>query len=143
MALVIDLGCGTGRFSKLMAAHSVSKWIGVSRDAGYRRRLGEPLKIRLRADSFLARLSDDDCQQGMAALRTPGNAINQDDAVIEEIDWFVFTLQDEQARSSPDVQLRIAGFRDGDAAEAVELALASSISFSDYRNAPQAACTLA
>ena len=70
MALVIDLGCGTGRFSKLMAAHSVSKWIGVSRDAGYRRRLGEPLKIPLRADSFLARLSDDDFQQGMAALRT-------------------------------------------------------------------------
>ena len=26
----------------------------------------------------------------MAAFRTPGNAINQDDAVIEEIDWFVF-----------------------------------------------------
>jgi hypothetical protein len=45
MALVIDLGCGTGRVSELMAAHSVSKWIGVSRDAGYRRRLGEPLKI--------------------------------------------------------------------------------------------------
>jgi hypothetical protein len=44
----------------------------------------------LRADSFLARLSDDDFQQGMAALRTPGNAINQNDAVTEEIDWFVF-----------------------------------------------------
>jgi len=48
-------------------------------------------KSALRADSFLARLSDDDFQQGMTALRTPGDAINQDDAVTEEIDWFVFT----------------------------------------------------
>jgi len=47
-------------------------------------------KSALRADSFLARLSDDDFQQGMAALRTPGDAINQNDAVTEEIDWFVF-----------------------------------------------------
>jgi hypothetical protein len=46
-------------------------------------------KSALRADSFLARLSDDDFQ-GMAALRTPGDAINQNDAVTEEIDWFVF-----------------------------------------------------
>jgi hypothetical protein len=49
-------------------------------------------KSALRADSFLARLSDHDFQQGMAALRTPGDAINQHDAVTEEIDWFVFTL---------------------------------------------------
>jgi len=48
-------------------------------------------KSAFRADSFLARLSDDDFQQGMAALQTPGDAINQDDAVTEEIDWFVFT----------------------------------------------------
>jgi hypothetical protein len=47
-------------------------------------------KSALRADSFLARLSDDDFLQGMAALRTPSDAINQDDAVTEEIDWFVF-----------------------------------------------------
>jgi hypothetical protein len=45
----------------------------------------------LRADSFLARLSDDDFQRGMAALRRPGEAISQNDAVTEEIDWFVFT----------------------------------------------------
>jgi SAM-dependent methyltransferase len=48
-------------------------------------------KSALRADSFLARLSDDEFQRGMAALRTRGDAINQDDAVTEEIDWFVFT----------------------------------------------------
>src|SRR5438132_4358549 len=48
-------------------------------------------KSALRADSFLARLSDDDFQQGMAALRSPGEGIDQDDAVTEEIDWFVFT----------------------------------------------------
>jgi hypothetical protein len=39
----------------------------------------------------LARLSDDDFQQGMAALRAHGDEIDQDDAVTEEIDWFVFT----------------------------------------------------
>jgi hypothetical protein len=32
--------------------------------------------------------SENDFQQGMAALRTPGDAINQNDAVTEEIDWF-------------------------------------------------------
>jgi hypothetical protein len=47
-------------------------------------------KPALRVDSFLARLSDDEFRQGMAALRTPGDAINQNDAVTEEIDWFVF-----------------------------------------------------
>jgi len=46
-------------------------------------------KSVLRADSFLARLSDDDFQQGMVALRTPGDATNQNAAVTEEIDWFV------------------------------------------------------
>jgi hypothetical protein len=47
-------------------------------------------KSALRADSFLARLSDQDFEQGMAALRSPGNEIDQDDPVTEEIDWFVF-----------------------------------------------------
>jgi len=36
-------------------------------------------------------LSDAEFQQGMAALRTPGDVINQDDAGTKEIDWFVFT----------------------------------------------------
>ena len=44
----------------------------------------------LRADSFLARLPDEDFDQGMAALRTHGDAIDQNDAVTEEIDWYVF-----------------------------------------------------
>jgi hypothetical protein len=48
-------------------------------------------KSALRADSFLARLSNDDFQRGMAAFRTHGDAIDQNDAVTEEIDWFVFT----------------------------------------------------
>jgi ubiquinone/menaquinone biosynthesis C-methylase UbiE len=47
-------------------------------------------KSALRADSFLARLSDRDFEQGMAALRSQGDAINPDDAITEEIDWFVF-----------------------------------------------------
>ena len=47
-------------------------------------------KSALRADPFLARLSADDFRQGMAALRTHGDAIDPNDAVTEEIDWFVF-----------------------------------------------------
>jgi hypothetical protein len=45
-------------------------------------------KSALRADSFLARLSDAEFDQGMAALRAN---INSAEAVTEEIDWFVFT----------------------------------------------------
>jgi hypothetical protein len=48
-------------------------------------------KSALRADSFLARLSDHDFLQGMNSLQNPGDAIKQEDAVTEEIDWFVFT----------------------------------------------------
>jgi ubiquinone/menaquinone biosynthesis C-methylase UbiE len=50
-------------------------------------------KSALRADSFLARLSDGEFQRGMAALRTHGDVIDQNDAVTEGIDWFVFTRQ--------------------------------------------------
>jgi SAM-dependent methyltransferase len=48
-------------------------------------------KSALRADSFLARLSDTEFDQGMAALRAHGANINPPEAVTEEIDWFVFT----------------------------------------------------
>ena len=48
-------------------------------------------KSGLRAASVPARLSDKDFEQGMAALRNHGDAIYQNDAVTEEIDWFVFT----------------------------------------------------
>jgi ubiquinone/menaquinone biosynthesis C-methylase UbiE len=44
----------------------------------------------LRADSFLARLSDEDFHRGMAALRDPDDSIDRETAVTEEIDWFVF-----------------------------------------------------
>jgi SAM-dependent methyltransferase len=47
-------------------------------------------KSALRADSFLARLADEDFERGMAALRTPGGPIEPTDAVTEEIDWSVF-----------------------------------------------------
>jgi hypothetical protein len=47
-------------------------------------------KSALRADSFLARLSNEDFDEGMTALRTYGDMISQDDGVTEEIDWFVF-----------------------------------------------------
>jgi SAM-dependent methyltransferase len=47
-------------------------------------------KTALRADSFLARLSDRDFEQGMAALRSPSATIDQNDPVTEEIGWFVF-----------------------------------------------------
>jgi ubiquinone/menaquinone biosynthesis C-methylase UbiE len=47
-------------------------------------------KSALRADSFLARLSNDEFEQGMAALRAHGEGIDQKAAVTEEIGWFVF-----------------------------------------------------
>jgi len=50
-------------------------------------------KSALRADSFLARLSDEEFQQGMAAMRSAGNRIDQNEPVAEEIDWFVFRRQ--------------------------------------------------
>jgi ubiquinone/menaquinone biosynthesis C-methylase UbiE len=49
-------------------------------------------KSALRADSFLARLSDDDFRQGMAALRTHGAEFDGNDVVTEEVDWFVFSV---------------------------------------------------
>jgi hypothetical protein len=48
-------------------------------------------KSALRADSFLARLSDTAFDEGMAALRAHRADINPAEAVTEEIDWFVFT----------------------------------------------------
>jgi hypothetical protein len=57
-------------------------------------------KSALRADSFLARLSDAEFDQGMAALRAHGANINPAEAITEEIDWFVFT----NARSRRDQQ---------------------------------------
>jgi SAM-dependent methyltransferase len=47
-------------------------------------------KSALRADSSLARLSDTVFDQGMAALRAHCADLNPAEAVIEEIDWFVF-----------------------------------------------------
>jgi ubiquinone/menaquinone biosynthesis C-methylase UbiE len=50
-------------------------------------------KSSLRADSLLARLSNEDFGAGMAALRAHAAEINPEDTVTEEIDWFVFTKQ--------------------------------------------------
>jgi len=47
-------------------------------------------KSALRADSFLARLSDEDFQHGMAALRSHGQKIDPNMPVSEEIGWFLF-----------------------------------------------------
>ncbi len=49
-------------------------------------------KSALRADSFLARLPDADFHEGMAGLRTHGAEIDPNDAVTEEVDWFVFVM---------------------------------------------------
>jgi ubiquinone/menaquinone biosynthesis C-methylase UbiE len=48
-------------------------------------------KSALRADSFLARLSDTEFDRGMAAVHAHLANINPNEAVTEEIDWFVFT----------------------------------------------------
>jgi ubiquinone/menaquinone biosynthesis C-methylase UbiE len=50
-------------------------------------------KSALRADSFLARLSIDDFDEGMAELCAHASDVNIHEAVTEEIDWFVFTKQ--------------------------------------------------
>ena len=60
-------------------------------------------KSALRADSFLTRLSEYDFRQGMVALRTHGDAIDQNDAVTEEIDWFVFKRPN--GREAPVLQI--------------------------------------
>jgi hypothetical protein len=54
-------------------------------------------KSALRADSFLARLSDTDSNRGMVALRAHVGEIAPNEAVTEEIDWFVFTKLTKRA----------------------------------------------
>jgi SAM-dependent methyltransferase len=48
-------------------------------------------KSTLRADSFLARPSDAEFDHGMAALRAHAAGVDPNDAVTEQIDWWVFT----------------------------------------------------
>jgi len=48
-------------------------------------------KTSLRADSFLARVSDEDFEAGMTALRAHAAHTSPDEAVVEEVDWYVFT----------------------------------------------------
>lgn len=50
-------------------------------------------KSSLRADSFLARLSEEDFDSGMAELRARAEETNPGHPVTEEIDWFVFSKQ--------------------------------------------------
>jgi ubiquinone/menaquinone biosynthesis C-methylase UbiE len=50
-------------------------------------------KSALRADSFLARLSNESFDAGMAGLRAHAAEIDPGEAVTEEIDWFVFSKQ--------------------------------------------------
>jgi ubiquinone/menaquinone biosynthesis C-methylase UbiE len=50
-------------------------------------------KSALRADSFLARLSAEDFQHGMAAMRSTDDTLDQNEPVTEEVDWFVFRQQ--------------------------------------------------
>jgi len=51
-------------------------------------------KSALRADSFLARLPDSEFNRGMVALRTHLADVDLNEAVTEQIDWFVFTKHD-------------------------------------------------
>jgi len=48
-------------------------------------------KLSHRADSFLARLTTEDFDAGIARLRAHVSEANLDNPVTEEIDWFVFT----------------------------------------------------
>jgi ubiquinone/menaquinone biosynthesis C-methylase UbiE len=49
-------------------------------------------KCALRADSFLARLPDEEFAAGMTRLRAHAAASRPGEAVSEELDWFVFTI---------------------------------------------------
>jgi hypothetical protein len=53
--------------------------------------LGFVRKSAFRADSFLVRLSEAEFDHGMAALRAHAAEMNPNDAVTEEIDWWIFT----------------------------------------------------
>jgi ubiquinone/menaquinone biosynthesis C-methylase UbiE len=48
-------------------------------------------KSSLRADSFLARVPDTDFEAGMAALRAHAADAAANEAVAEDLDWYVFT----------------------------------------------------
>lgn len=52
-------------------------------------------KSSLRADSFLARISDQDFEMGMAALRNHAANANPSEAVVEDLDWYVFTKRQQ------------------------------------------------
>jgi len=48
-------------------------------------------KTSLRADSLIARLSDEDYEAGMAGLKAHAAAAETDEPVVEDIDLFIFT----------------------------------------------------
>jgi ubiquinone/menaquinone biosynthesis C-methylase UbiE len=48
-------------------------------------------KSSLRADSFLAQIDDKDFEAGMAALRDHAASVDSSEAVVEDLDWYVFT----------------------------------------------------
>jgi ubiquinone/menaquinone biosynthesis C-methylase UbiE len=79
-----DISCLTaGGFTP--AAHEMVRLVAAPSWAAFVH------KSSLCVDSFLARLSDEDFSAGMVGLHAHGHNANQDDAVTEEIDWFVFT----------------------------------------------------
>jgi hypothetical protein len=82
-----------------------------------------------------ARLSDDNFQQGMAALRTPGEAINQDDAVTEEIICSCLPDADEAGPAFPMSGFAVRAFKMATPPRSTSLPSPPSISFSDYWNA--------
>jgi hypothetical protein len=47
-------------------------------------------KLTLRADSFLARLADAEFETGIAALRAHARACDANEAVTEDVHFFVF-----------------------------------------------------
>jgi hypothetical protein len=62
---------------------SAKSWLAIGRAS----RVNPPL----RADSFLARLPNEDFDAAMAALRAHAAASAADAPVSEDLDWFVFT----------------------------------------------------
>ena len=58
-------------------------------------------RTAMRVDSFLVRLPDAEFEAGMAALRAYALTRDRDESVVENIDFFIFGVDDRRASSRP------------------------------------------
>ena len=68
-----------------LAVHTIVRQVAAPNWSDFAHKSG------LRADSFLARISDAEFEAGMAALRHHAAHADPAEAVVEDLDWYVFT----------------------------------------------------